>query len=55
MVRPTTKAASEMADTLLTEADKKEELSRVYARAVAAVAGYVTEVPDLDRQRRPSD
>ena len=38
-----------MADTLLTEADKKEELSRVYARAVAAVAGYVTQVPDYDR------
>ena len=38
-----------MADTLLSQADKKEELSRVYARAVAAVAGYVTGVPDIDR------
>ena len=38
-----------MADTLLSEANKKEELSRVYARAVAAVAGYVTGVPDYDR------
>ena len=38
-----------MADTLLSEADKKEELSRVYVRAVAASAGYVTGLPDQDR------
>lgn len=38
-----------MTDALLSPSDKKEELSRVYARAVAAGAGYVTSVPDYDR------
>lgn len=38
-----------MVDTLLSRADKEEELSRIYARAVAAGAGYVTSVPEYDR------
>lgn len=38
-----------MTDTLLTSADQKAELSLVYARAVAARAGYVTSVQDIDR------
>ena len=38
-----------MTDALLSTPDKEEELSRVYARAVAAGAGYVTTVPDYDR------
>ncbi|MGE0148947.1 MAG: DUF4365 domain-containing protein [Parvibaculaceae bacterium] len=38
-----------MADNLLTEADKQEAFSRVYASAVAAAAGYVTSVPAVDR------
>ena len=38
-----------MADALLSKADKEEELSRIYARAVAAGAGYVTSVPEYDR------
>ena len=38
-----------MVDTLLSRSDKEEELSRIYARAVAAGAGYVTSVPDYDR------
>lgn len=38
-----------MADALLSTPDKEEELSRVYVRAVAAGAGYVTTVPDYDR------
>ena len=36
-------------DVLLTEADRKEALSRVYAHAVAARAGYLTAVYDQDR------
>ena len=36
-------------DSLLTAADREEALSRVYARAVAASAGYVTADPDFDR------
>lgn len=36
-------------DVLLTEADRKEALSRVYAHAVAARAGYITAVYDQDR------
>lgn len=36
-------------DVLLTEADRKEALSRVYAHAVAARAGYLTAVYDHDR------
>ena len=31
-----------MADPLLTEPDRKEALSRVYVKAVAASAGYST-------------
>ena len=38
-----------MTDALLTVSDQKEALSLVYARAVAARAGYVTEVPSPDR------
>lgn len=38
-----------MTDRLLTSADQKAALSVVYAKAVAARAGYVTSVPDLDR------
>lgn len=38
-----------MTDALLSSADRKEALSLVYARAVAAGAGYVTSVRDLDR------
>lgn len=38
-----------MADTLLSTNDKKEALSRVYACAVAAGAGYVTSAPQYDR------
>ena len=34
---------------LLTAPDRKEALSRVYARAVAAIAGYVTADADFDR------
>lgn len=38
-----------MSDALLTSTDQEEALSRAYAAAVAAGAGYVTAVPDLDR------
>ena len=38
-----------MRDTLLSAQDKEEALSRVYARAVAAAAGYLTAEPDFDR------
>ena len=38
-----------MTDALLSGADRMEALSLVYARAVAARAGYVTSVPDPDR------
>lgn len=38
-----------MSDRLLTAADREEALSRVYARAVAASAGYVTTDPEFDR------
>ena len=38
-----------MTDMLLTAPDRKEALSRVYARAVAAIAGYVTADADFDR------
>ena len=38
-----------MTDALLTVPDQKEALSLVYAQAVAARAGYVTEVPSTDR------
>lgn len=38
-----------MNDALLSTADRMEVLSLVYARAVAARAGYVTSVRDLDR------
>ena len=38
-----------MTDALLTVPDQKEALSLVYAQAVAARAGYVTQVPRTDR------
>ena len=38
-----------MADVLLTTQDREEALSRVYVRAVAAGAGYVTSECDFDR------
>lgn len=38
-----------MTDMLLTRTDRQEALSRVYAKAVAARAGYATSVPDPDR------
>ena len=38
-----------MTDRLLTRADQKAAMSVVYAKAVAARAGYVTSIPDLDR------
>ena len=38
-----------MKDTLLTTQDREEALSLVYARAVAAGAGYVTSDCDFDR------
>ena len=38
-----------MNDSLLTDSDQKEALSRVYAQAVAARAGYITAVYDVDR------
>lgn len=38
-----------MTDTLLTAPDRQEALSRAYAYAVAARAGYVTSIPDQDR------
>ena len=38
-----------MTEMLLTAPDREEALSRVYARAVAAVAGYVTADTDFDR------
>ena len=38
-----------MTDTLLTNADQAEALSRVYASAVAARAGYTTSTPKPDR------
>lgn len=38
-----------MSDNLLTSQDRQEALSRAYAHAIAAAAGYSTYVPDLDR------
>ena len=38
-----------MSDSLLSDEDQKEALSRVYARAIAARAGYSTSDPDFDR------
>ena len=38
-----------MTDMLLTVSDREEALSRVYAWAVAAIAGYVTADTDFDR------
>ena len=38
-----------MTDSLLTDADIEEALSRVYVQAVAAMAGYVTEERLFDR------
>ena len=38
-----------MAGTLLTEPDQKEGLSLVYVKAVATRAGFLTSVPEPDR------
>lgn len=38
-----------MTRTLLKEPDRKEALSRVYVKALAALAGYTTSVPEPDR------
>ena len=38
-----------MNDGLLSDADRKEAMSKVYAHAVAAKAGYVTAMYDYDR------
>ena len=38
-----------MTDSLLSDSDQEEALSRVYAEAVAARAGYTTTEPNLDR------
>ncbi len=38
-----------MAESLLSDTDQEEALSRVYAEAVAARAGYTTTGPNLDR------
>jgi hypothetical protein len=38
-----------MSDAVLTPQDRQEAISRAYAAAIAAGAGYVTYVPDLDR------
>ena len=38
-----------MTDALMTVLDQQEALSLVYAQAVAARAGYITEVPRTDR------
>ena len=38
-----------MAETLLTVPDQKERLSLVYVKALAARAGFVTSVPEPDR------
>jgi hypothetical protein len=38
-----------MTDSLLTPNDREEALSRVYVCAVAALAGYGTAIPDIDR------
>ena len=38
-----------MTDSLLTDPDREEALSRAYAHAVAAQAGYVTAVYEQDR------
>src|SRR5437773_330638 len=38
-----------MSDALLTSPDREEALSRAYASAIAAGAGYLTYQPDFDR------
>ncbi|MGW1420546.1 DUF4365 domain-containing protein [Bradyrhizobium manausense] len=38
-----------MTDSLLSSQDRQEALSRAYAHAIAAAAGYTTYAPDLDR------
>src|SRR5262249_22420578 len=38
-----------VSDNLLSTQDRQEALSRAYASAVAAGAGYVTYIPDYDR------
>jgi hypothetical protein len=42
-------ARSIVSDALLSTQDRQEALSRAYAHAIAAGAGYVTYVPDYDR------
>ncbi|MCY4265701.1 MAG: DUF4365 domain-containing protein [Gammaproteobacteria bacterium] len=37
-----------MKDGLLTESDKKAELSVIYVKALAISAGYITSVPEID-------
>lgn len=49
MARRPPKRADEVTDTLLGAGDRKEALSRVYARAVAAAAGYAVGECDFDR------
>ena len=38
-----------MTETLLTDSDRKERLSLVYVKALAARAGFLTSVPEPDR------
>jgi len=38
-----------MKTTLLTQSDQKEALSHVYVRSLAAISGFVTSVPEQDR------
>lgn len=42
-------SSNRMTDALLTDSDRKEALSLVYAKAVAARAGYLTSIPGPDR------
>ncbi|MCY4233274.1 MAG: hypothetical protein OXE59_05985 [Bacteroidetes bacterium] len=35
---------------LLTQSDQKEALSHVYVRSLAAISGFVTSVPEQDRE-----
>ncbi|MCY4674668.1 MAG: hypothetical protein OXD43_13045 [Bacteroidetes bacterium] len=38
-----------MVDVLLTSSDQKEAMSKVYVNALAARVGYLTPVPEPDR------
>ena len=38
-----------MKNMLLTKSDQKEALSHVYVRSLAAVSGFMTSVPEQDR------